>query len=83
VGKATISQVISALESYRLNSQHLYKNCPEAQIGLRTDARIRQFESAAKHNEPKRAEKAQIAKAAGSSLGIKFLHSSFKKSLTK
>ncbi|KAJ7822725.1 hypothetical protein B0H14DRAFT_2598298 [Mycena olivaceomarginata] len=45
VGKVTISQVISALESYRLNSQHLYKNCPEAQIGLRTDAHIRRFES--------------------------------------
>ncbi|KAJ7858249.1 hypothetical protein B0H14DRAFT_2224631, partial [Mycena olivaceomarginata] len=67
VGKSQISQVISALESYRLNSQHLHKDCPDTQIPLQSDARIRQFESAAKHDEPKRAEKAQITK---SSLGI-------------
>ncbi|KAJ7676820.1 hypothetical protein DFH06DRAFT_1428669 [Mycena polygramma] len=68
VGRSQISGVISALESYRLNSQHLYPDCPEAQIPLRNDVRIRQFESASKHDEPKRAEKAQTTKAAGSSL---------------
>ncbi|KAJ7269115.1 hypothetical protein C8J57DRAFT_1609308 [Mycena rebaudengoi] len=67
IGKSQIAQVISALESFRLNFQHEYKSSPEAQISLRTDTRIRQFESAAKHDEPKRAEKAQITKAAGSS----------------
>ncbi|KAJ7445605.1 hypothetical protein FB451DRAFT_1055529 [Mycena latifolia] len=69
IGKSQISQVISALESHRINFQHEHKSCPEAQIPLRTDTRIRQFESAAKHDEPKRAEKAQITKAAGSSSG--------------
>lgn len=69
MGKSQISQVISALEEYRRNSQHLYKNCPEAQIPLRNDERIRQFESAAKNNEPNRAAKAQVTKAAGSSSG--------------
>ncbi|CAK5262885.1 unnamed protein product [Mycena citricolor] len=65
VGKSHVSQVINALEQYRFNTAHLYKSCPEAQLGLRQDSRIRQFESASKHNEPKRAEKAQIIKAAG------------------
>ncbi|KAJ7720340.1 hypothetical protein B0H16DRAFT_1793545 [Mycena metata] len=67
VGKSQISQVISALEEYRRNTQHLYKDSPEAQIPLRNDERIRQFESAAKTNEPNRAAKAQVTKAAGSS----------------
>ncbi|KAJ7836470.1 hypothetical protein B0H14DRAFT_3704951 [Mycena olivaceomarginata] len=65
IGKSQISQVISALEDYRRNSQHLYKDCLEAQIPLRNDQRIRQFESAAAHDEPNRAEKAQVTKAAG------------------
>ncbi|KAJ7637946.1 hypothetical protein DFH06DRAFT_1138595 [Mycena polygramma] len=69
VGKSQISQVISALEQYRRDSQHLYKDCAEAQIPLRHDQRIRQFESASKKDEPKRAEKAQVTKAAGSSSG--------------
>ncbi|KAJ7846497.1 hypothetical protein B0H14DRAFT_3678794 [Mycena olivaceomarginata] len=69
IGKSQISQVISALEDYRRNSQHLYKDCLEAQIPLRNDQRIRQFESAAAHDEPNRAEKAQVTKAAGSSSG--------------
>ncbi|KAK7027698.1 hypothetical protein R3P38DRAFT_3190769 [Favolaschia claudopus] len=68
VGQSQISGVITALESFRFNSQHTYKHCAEAQIPLRNDSRVRQFESAAKHDEPKRAEKAQITKAAGSSL---------------
>ncbi|KAJ7775217.1 hypothetical protein B0H14DRAFT_3588328 [Mycena olivaceomarginata] len=69
IGKSQISQVISALEDYRRNSQHLYKDCLEAQIPLRNDQCIRQFESAAAHDEPNRAEKAQVTKAAGSSSG--------------
>ncbi|KAJ7761274.1 hypothetical protein DFH07DRAFT_771599 [Mycena maculata] len=56
VGKSQVSQVISALEQFRHDSQHLYKDCPEAQIPLRHDQRIRQFESASKKDEPKRAE---------------------------
>ncbi|KAJ6499781.1 hypothetical protein DFH09DRAFT_1289918 [Mycena vulgaris] len=67
IGKSQISQVISALESARLNFQHEYKSCSNAQNSLRNDTRIRQFEAAVKHDEPKRAEKAQITKAAGSS----------------
>ena len=38
-------------------------------MGLRLDARIRRFESAAKHDEPKRVESAQVLKASGSSSG--------------
>ncbi|KAJ6565000.1 hypothetical protein DFH09DRAFT_1363966, partial [Mycena vulgaris] len=68
IGKSQISQVISALESARLNFQHEYKSCSNAQNSLRNDTRIRQFEAAVKHDEPKRAEKAQITKAAGKSL---------------
>ncbi|KAJ7787092.1 hypothetical protein B0H14DRAFT_2629763 [Mycena olivaceomarginata] len=65
IGKSQISQVISALEDYCRNSQHLYKDCLEAQIPLRNDQRIRQFESAAAHDEPNRAEKAQVTKGGG------------------
>ncbi|KAJ7461062.1 hypothetical protein FB451DRAFT_1498168 [Mycena latifolia] len=65
VGKSQILQVISALEHYQLNHQHEYPNNREAQIKLREDTRIRAYESAAKHNEPKRAESAQSQKAAG------------------
>lgn len=69
VGLSVIKQTISALENYRFEHEHLYKHIPEAQIGLRLDARIRRFESAAKHNEPKRIESAQVLKASGSSSG--------------
>ncbi|KAJ6620587.1 hypothetical protein B0H10DRAFT_2215859 [Mycena sp. CBHHK59/15] len=71
VGKSQVLQVISAHENYRINHQHLnnYKNDPEARVKLRDDTRIRTFESAAKHNEPKRAESAQTQKAAGSTVG--------------
>lgn len=69
VGKSVIAQAISALESHRFQHQHLYKIVPDSQVGLRLDARIRRFEAAAKHNEPKRIESAQVLKAAGSSSG--------------
>jgi hypothetical protein len=69
VGKSVIQQVISALEDWRVNNHHLYKHVPEAQIRLRDDNRIRTLESAAKHNEPKRADSAQTLKASGASYG--------------
>ncbi|KAJ7312517.1 hypothetical protein DFH08DRAFT_1044630 [Mycena albidolilacea] len=69
VGRAGIQQAISALEHHRLNHQHEYPNDREAQTKLRDDTRIQAFESAAKHNEPKRAESAQAQKAAGTSVG--------------
>jgi hypothetical protein len=68
--KSQTSQVTSALESLRVNWQHEYQSCPETQNSLQTDTRIRQLEASAKHDEPKRAEKAQITKAARSSSGI-------------
>lgn len=69
VGVSVIKQTISALESHWFQHQHLYQHVPESQVGLRLDARIRRFESAAKHNEPKRIESAQVLKASGSSSG--------------
>lgn len=72
VGLSVIKQTITALEYHRSQHQHLYKHIPESQIGLRLDARIRRIESAAKHDEPKRVESAQVLKAAGSSSGMSF-----------
>ena len=69
VGLSVIKQTISALEYHRFQHQHTYKHIPESQVGLRLDARIRRFESAAKHDEPKRVESTQVLKAAGSSSG--------------
>jgi len=69
VGKSVIQQVISALEDWRVNNQHLYRHVPEAQIRLCDDNRIRTLESAAKHNEPKRVDSAQTLKASGASYG--------------
>jgi len=70
VGASHIKVTISALESERLNNEHMYKHIPESQVSLRTDNRIRQIEKAAKHNEPQRADKAHTLKAAGSSAGV-------------
>jgi hypothetical protein len=69
VGKQVISQKISALENWRVNHHHLYKDNMEAQISLRFDNRIQRIESAAKHNEPKRTASSQVLKAAGTSSG--------------
>jgi hypothetical protein len=60
VGKSVIQQVISTLEDWPVNNHRFYKHVPEAQIRLRDDNRICMLESAAKHNEPNRADSAQI-----------------------
>ncbi|KAJ7888244.1 hypothetical protein B0H13DRAFT_1888494 [Mycena leptocephala] len=73
VGVSGLKQAISAMEHWRLNNQHLYKNIPEAQIGLRTDPRIKAFESAASHKEPERVKMAHSLKAKGSSAGTRIL----------
>lgn len=73
VGSSHIKVIISALESARLNAAHKYKHIPEAQVMLRSDRRVRTIESAAKHNEPQRADKAHVLKAAGSSAGMSWL----------
>ncbi|KAI0072908.1 hypothetical protein K474DRAFT_1711186 [Panus rudis PR-1116 ss-1] len=65
VGKSAIVQAISALESHRVENAHLYKADRDAQVPLRTDNCVRAFKNAAKHNEPKRIEQAQVLKAAG------------------
>ncbi|KAL6300578.1 hypothetical protein BKA93DRAFT_829023 [Sparassis latifolia] len=67
VGKSHVSQVISALESWRRNNAYLYKEDPDAQVSLRSDIRVHTAESSAKHQEPKRIDKAQALKAVGSS----------------
>ncbi|KAJ7851940.1 hypothetical protein B0H14DRAFT_3451067 [Mycena olivaceomarginata] len=68
VGVSSLKQAISAFENWRLHHQHLYKNIPEAQVGLRTDPRIKAFESAASHKEPE-VKLAQSLNAKGSSAG--------------
>ena len=70
VGASHIKVVISALESARLNNEHMYKHVSDAQLSLRTDGRIQKIEKATKHKEPQRADKAHTLKAAGSSAGM-------------
>lgn len=69
MGSSHIKGVVSALEYHRFNNQHLYPHISETQIPLRNDGRIKAFEKAAQSNEPNRADKAHILKAAGSSAG--------------
>ena len=64
-----IKGAISALEKRRSLDAHLYKDCIEASLPLRSDSRIKQLEQAAAHNEPQRVLDSQILKAAGSSVG--------------
>ncbi|KAK7013279.1 hypothetical protein R3P38DRAFT_3207375 [Favolaschia claudopus] len=64
-GRHHVSQVISALESYRLNNEHHYPNNTDAQKGLRTDNRIKTLETSAKSNEPERVKKLHALKAVG------------------
>ncbi|KAI0071523.1 hypothetical protein K474DRAFT_1606805 [Panus rudis PR-1116 ss-1] len=73
LGKSAISQAISALEYHRSENAHLYKHDREAQVPLRSDKRIRMFEEAAKHNEPRRIEQSQALKASGTSAGMSCL----------
>ncbi|KAJ7603023.1 hypothetical protein DFH06DRAFT_1394901 [Mycena polygramma] len=54
-GQEHAKQVISALEHFRFNSQHLYRDIPEAQT----------LEAAFAHNEPERVKKAHALKASG------------------
>ncbi|KAK6974833.1 hypothetical protein R3P38DRAFT_3479541 [Favolaschia claudopus] len=65
LGVSGVKLAISALENWRLNNQHKYPDVPEAQRGLRTDIRIKQFESAASHKEPQRVQMAHALKAKG------------------
>ena len=69
VGKSMVAQAISALENWQLNHHHLHKDNIEAQIGLRSDNRIRTIEDATKRNELRQIESSQVLKAAGMSLG--------------
>ncbi|KAJ6629729.1 hypothetical protein B0H10DRAFT_2208694 [Mycena sp. CBHHK59/15] len=65
VGVSHVKQVISALEHWRSNNQHLYPDVREAQIGLRFDCRIKTFETAAAHKEPQRIKMSHTLKAKG------------------
>jgi hypothetical protein len=75
LGVSHVKQVVSALEHWRFNNQHLYRDVPEAQIGLRLDPRIKTFESAAAHKEPQRVKMAHTLKATGTTAGTPFLKS--------
>ncbi|KAJ7437508.1 hypothetical protein FB451DRAFT_1193200 [Mycena latifolia] len=63
VGVSGVKQVTSALEHWRFNNQHLYKEIADAKAGLRVKA----FESAAAHKEPECVKIAHSLKAKGSS----------------
>ncbi|KAJ3816974.1 hypothetical protein F5880DRAFT_1618725 [Lentinula raphanica] len=67
VGSESISQTISALEKHRSERQHLphYIENTNSHKALRSDVRIKTFESAARQNEPLRALNAQKMKTAG------------------
>ncbi|KAJ3833741.1 hypothetical protein F5878DRAFT_698825 [Lentinula raphanica] len=67
VGSESISQTISALEKHRSERQHLphYVANTKSHKPLRSDIRIKTFESAARRNEPLRALNAQKMKTAG------------------
>ncbi|OJA10888.1 hypothetical protein AZE42_11709 [Rhizopogon vesiculosus] len=67
LGKSHVAQVINALEKYRLNQEHFYLCDHEMHVSLCKDSCIRAFELALRHNEPKRVEKSQTIKAAGTS----------------
>ncbi|KAJ7158060.1 hypothetical protein C8R46DRAFT_907930 [Mycena filopes] len=69
VGIRAIQQVISALEKYRSDNAYKYPGVPETQFGLRTDIRIKAFESAGQHNEPQRVKMAHSLKAKGTNAG--------------
>jgi hypothetical protein len=69
VGVSHVKGVVSALEFHRFHHQHEYPHDSAAQISLRSDSRITAFEKAVQHNEPKRADDAQVLKVAGSSSG--------------
>ena len=70
MGKSHIVQVILALEYWRFQNHHHYKDIPEAQVSLWNDNRIHTLEACSKHNEPKWIENSQALKAAGSSSGM-------------
>lgn len=70
VGRWSLKQAISALEWWRFNHQSDYEGDTEAHTSLRNDDRIRAFERAASHNEPKRIQTSQTLKAAGTSAGL-------------
>nr|GAT42467.1 predicted protein [Mycena chlorophos] len=64
-GVSHIKQVISALERYRFESQHLHKDIPDWDKPLRTDSRIKGIEKNAAHKEVERIQMAHTLKAAG------------------
>lgn len=74
LGKEAISQAISALENWRFNHAHHYRDIRDAQVPLRSDYRIKTIETAKRHDEPKRIETSQALKATGTSSGMLFFH---------
>ena len=73
IGKESISQTVSALEHWRFNHAHFYRDDPDVQVPLRYDTWVQTIEMAKKHDEPKRVESAQALKATGCSSGQPFL----------
>ncbi|RDB27704.1 hypothetical protein Hypma_003308 [Hypsizygus marmoreus] len=65
VGVGSIKQCVSALESWRRDNEHKYKDNPEALRPLRNDTRISTFEANARETEPMRLKEAQTSKAMG------------------
>ncbi|KAJ7835604.1 hypothetical protein B0H13DRAFT_2108070 [Mycena leptocephala] len=65
LGVSAVKQIISAIEKWRADNEHLYRDVPQAEVGLRLDSRIKTFESAAAHKEPERVKMAHTLKATG------------------
>ncbi|KAK1217693.1 hypothetical protein PQX77_019641 [Marasmius sp. AFHP31] len=65
LGKDSIKQCISTLESERSKTAHLYRNDPDAQRGLQEDSRIWDIEKAALMNETEWLQLVQSQKAQG------------------
>ncbi|THH17357.1 hypothetical protein EW146_g3440 [Bondarzewia mesenterica] len=75
VGYAQIASVISALEHWRSNHQHLYRDDPDVQRPLRSDIRIKMIEKSSRQSELKQIETSQALKATGTSSDMRSYNS--------
>ncbi|KAK7053517.1 hypothetical protein R3P38DRAFT_3254085 [Favolaschia claudopus] len=64
-GSSHGSQVINALEHYRLHNQHEYRDIADTQQILRSDPRVKAMEKGFQESEPERTKKSHALKAVG------------------
>lgn len=72
VGRATIQSIINALEWEHSRNAHCYPDEADTKINLCSDDRVKQIETAIKHNEPFRVMLSQARKANGISAGTNY-----------